>query len=77
MRKRSPETQLRYAKTEIRKAELLIQALRQELEQRRLSGAMMANLCYNGSQLDEVPELVRENMRECQARWDKIKAVKL
>lgn len=34
-------------------------------------GGMMANLCFNGKQMDSVPDSIRRNMAELQAEWDR------
>lgn len=52
----------------------LVRELRRELQERRLIGALMANICFNTSQPTwTVNERDRKNMEECQKEWDAIK----
>ncbi len=73
MRKRSPETEVRHLKREVKEQDKRIGALARELDERRRIGAMMSNICWNGSRAERVPEDYRSNMKACHEAWDGIK----
>jgi hypothetical protein len=47
--------------------------LRLELDQRRVIGSQMSNLCFNLSQDAKIEERHRNTMRELYKQWDAIK----
>lgn len=49
------------------------QELRQEIDQLRIVGAQMSNLCYNLHQSSAIDTRLRENMKELYVKWDAIK----
>ena len=73
MRKRSPATEIRWLKREVKAQDAQIGALLRELDERRRIGAMMSNLCLNIKQQDRIPQDVRESASVTRAAWDGIK----
>lgn len=73
MRKRSPATELRHLRREVRQQDVRIGALLRELDERKRIGAMMSNLCFNIKQQDRIPTDVRESARVTQEAWEGIK----
>ena len=76
MRKQSVETQLRHTKTDVRNLQMLVDALRKELFDRRRCGQMMSNICFNLSQNDKYDATHRVSMKDCAHDWDSIVTVK-
>lgn len=72
MRKRSPATELRYAKVEIGSLKTRLNTIAEELKQRRLVGQMMSNICYNLAQNEAYDAQHRQSMKDCREAWDKI-----
>ena len=77
MRKQSPETQLRHAKSQINAGKAHEELLLQELRQRRQCGQMMSNLCANLAQNENYDPAHRQSMKDCREMWDKITTVRL
>ncbi len=73
MRKRSPATEIRHLKREVKVQDARIGGLLRELDERRRIGAMMSNLCFNIKQQDRIPSDVRESAKVTQEAWDGIK----
>jgi len=73
VRKRSPETEVRHLKSEVKQQDIRLGVLLRELDERRRIGAMMSNICWNGSRCDRLPEDYRRNMKSCHEAWDGIK----
>jgi len=75
------KAELEQARKQLWQAQVTIERLHAELakaaeRQRdmRVIGCMMANLCFNGKQDEEVPLSYREDMRKLQKEWDAILA---
>ena len=73
MRKQSAETQVRHLKREVKSQDSQIGSLLRELDERRRIGAMMSNICWNGTRCGRVPDDYRSNMKVCAEAWDGIK----
>lgn len=73
MRKRSPTTEVRHLKREVKIQDLRLGQLLRELDERRRIGGMMSNLCFNIAQKDCVPPDIRESAKVTQVAWDGIK----
>lgn len=76
MRKRSPETEVRHLKREVKEQDARLGSLLRELDERRRIGAMLSNICWNGKQCDRIPEDYRRNMESAQVAWDGIARAK-
>lgn len=72
-RKRSPETEVRWLKREVKVQDARIVALLRELDERRRIGAMMSNICFNLSDRQVIDFGERGILRSCRVAWDGIK----
>lgn len=70
------EFQIKYAAEKNRALELeaKLAEVRAELDRRRPIGAMMARMCFNGKQLERIPNDYRQRMDELQRQWDEVSA---
>jgi hypothetical protein len=73
---RSDATKLRYARSELKEMQRMNRLLWDEINQRRIWGAMMANLCFNLAQNDAYDPTHRASMKDCRENWDKIKTTR-
>lgn len=76
MKAQSPATQIRHLKREVKAHNARIADILRELDQRRLIGAMLSNICYNGKESDRIPEDFRRSMKSALEAWDGIKRAK-
>lgn len=72
MRTRSPETQNRHLRRDLRELRAQVSAVWEELRQRRLYGAMLANVCCNLAQDTALPIRYRQSMDRARRDWDAI-----
>ena len=73
MRKRSPVTEIRSLKSDVRRLERAIGATKAELSERRSIGGMMSNICFNLAQSAKQEPQARVSMDECRKACDKIR----